>query len=310
MKAVAMDTLDVPIWADFASRLRRTLSQMRESDFLIVSVKRSNPYVQFAAQGAHGLRVEATSNAFLHGAEKLEPRATRKLAALSWHAPTGRPDQATPEKDPAGSPNYFRHFGADADLNVVVELAVRTLHEVLDAPSPILLKYEALDEDGSEAAYDELGLKRTIRDPKVPLAKLAKSLLRTVREHTGLTDLDYDEDGVLRLDHGEVSFIIRLVNSPPMVEFCTPLVDGVRKNKAALELLNDLNRRCGATRFVLHQDSFAAVSDVPAIPFVAGHVTRRMDRFVQLVDGVGTFLESMAEHDEPPRRSKPSRRTH
>ena len=49
-------------WPPFAQKLAATLEKLQEDQYLILSVKRSNRYVQFAVQGSFGIRVETTSN--------------------------------------------------------------------------------------------------------------------------------------------------------------------------------------------------------------------------------------------------------
>lgn len=290
---MSMDTLDIPPWADLARRLSRTLTHMREGEFLVICVKRSNRFVQFAAQGAHGLRAEATSNAYLKGADKLDLDDIGKLAALGWKPPTGSPEHATPRNDPTGSPNYFLDFAADSDMARITELAVRTLREVFDVPSPIFLEYEASDEDGNQTSYAELGLKRTIRDPGVSMATLADSLLKTVRECSKLADLDFDDEGRIGLRYGETGFKILLTSSPAMIEFHARLIEGIETNSATLAFINDLNRRYGMLRFTLHQDTILATREIPAVPFIVEHVVRTMGQFAMIVDGLGEFMRAM-----------------
>ena len=56
-----MKTLSVD-WPPFAKTLASVLAKLEEDQFLIVPVKQSNQYVQFAAQGSFGMRTETTSN--------------------------------------------------------------------------------------------------------------------------------------------------------------------------------------------------------------------------------------------------------
>lgn len=293
---MSMDTLDIHLWADLARRLSRVLARMAEGEFLVICVKRSNRFVQFAAQGAHGLRAEATSNAYLKGSERIDLDDIEKLAALGWNPPTGGPAQSTPGNDPSGSPNYFRGFAADSNPAQIAELAIRTLREVFDAPSPIFLEYEAFDEDGNQTTHSELGLKRAIRDPQVSMAKLADSLLDTVREHANLPGLDFDDDGWIGLTYGQTGFHILLRNSPAMIEFNAILVQGVPNSLETLAFINNLNHRYGAIRFTLRRDAILATREIPAIPFIAEHVVQTMNQFGMTTDGLAEFLQSLREH--------------
>ena len=52
-------------WPPFTEKLAQALSMLEEDQFLIISVKNSNRYVQFSAQGSFGMRAETTSNSYL-----------------------------------------------------------------------------------------------------------------------------------------------------------------------------------------------------------------------------------------------------
>ncbi len=51
-------------WPQFSTKLARVLENLQEDQFLVMAVKQSDHYVQFAAQGAHGLRMETTGNQY------------------------------------------------------------------------------------------------------------------------------------------------------------------------------------------------------------------------------------------------------
>ena len=291
-----MDTLDIAVWADLARRLTRALVRMNEDDFLVILVKRSGRFVQFAAQGGHGLRAEATSNAYLRGEDRLDLTAIGKLKALGWLPPTNGPAQSTPENDPEGSPNYFRDFQPNANLDQVAEMAVRTLREVFEVPSPIFLEYEAFDESGNETVCAELNLRRASRNPQAVMAELADMLLQGMRVITGLSDLDFDDDGTIGVTHGKTAISIRLTDSPATIEFRALLIREVEDSREVLAFLNDLNKRYGMIRFYLHRDGIVAACDIPAAPFIAEHVVGTMQNFVHVTDGIGEFLESLRAH--------------
>ena len=58
-------------WPPFAQKLAATLEKVQEDQYLILSVKRSNRFVQFAVQGSFGIRVETTSNSYVSKEELL-----------------------------------------------------------------------------------------------------------------------------------------------------------------------------------------------------------------------------------------------
>lgn len=123
-----MDTLDNQAWIDFGERLGKTLRRMREDEFLVIQLKDSRWFVQFAHQGRFGIRAEAVSNAFLQRKEKLNRAAMARLKELGWAAPTGTPSQSTPKNDPQGSPNWFIEVKPRAQLDDLLQMTVRTLH--------------------------------------------------------------------------------------------------------------------------------------------------------------------------------------
>jgi hypothetical protein len=97
-------------WPPFAEKLAAALAKLEEDQYLILLVKRSNRFVQFAAQGSYGMRVETTSNAYLSKPEKLNERQVVMLLQSGWSDSTASPDESTPENDPDGSPNFFVEF--------------------------------------------------------------------------------------------------------------------------------------------------------------------------------------------------------
>ena len=145
-------------WPSFHERLTETLQTMEEDQFLIVMVKGSNRYVQFAAQGFYGMRAETVADTYLEPAERLTAEEIAILGVLGWGQPTSGPG-ATPQDDPDGSPNYFREWTPPADYAEIAALAVRTLLEIHDVAHPGWLTYNAFDAEGNEIHLPDLGLK-------------------------------------------------------------------------------------------------------------------------------------------------------
>ena len=52
-------------WPAFAKKLTTVLRTLKDDEFLILSEKGTNHFVQFSEQGEDGMRVETTSNAYL-----------------------------------------------------------------------------------------------------------------------------------------------------------------------------------------------------------------------------------------------------
>ena len=76
-------------WAPFQKKLAGALAKLEEDQFLIESLKHSNRFVQFAAQGAFGMRAETTSNHYLTKQEQLDAKQLLAVKALGWVDPTG-----------------------------------------------------------------------------------------------------------------------------------------------------------------------------------------------------------------------------
>lgn len=132
-------------WPPFARKLAAVLQTLEEDQYLILSVKRSNQYVQFAAQGSFGMRAETTSSSYLVESEQVNARQIAALLDAGWHAPTGTPAESTPADDPDGAPNFSLDFSAPVSFDTVANLAVRTLAEILRVPHPGFLEYNVPD---------------------------------------------------------------------------------------------------------------------------------------------------------------------
>src|SRR5574338_87685 len=73
-------------WPAFAQRLASVLGALQEDQYLVVSLKGTDRYVQFAAQGHWGLRAECVSNEYLSGPERLDERQLARLRDLGWRS--------------------------------------------------------------------------------------------------------------------------------------------------------------------------------------------------------------------------------
>ncbi len=148
-------------WAQFASDLADALADLDEDEFLIITTKKDGYYVQFAAQGNFGMRLEATSNAYTDDNNKLSEQACAKLLNLGWNAPTCVPDDFHPERhDPDGSPNYFLDVGVPLPYGSVASLAVNTLRAVFGATHPGELQYKAFANRDGNIRFPNLRIAR------------------------------------------------------------------------------------------------------------------------------------------------------
>jgi hypothetical protein len=279
-------------WPPFAEKLATALAKLEEDQYLILLVKRSNRFVQFAAQGSYGMRVETTSNAYLSKPEKLNKRQIATLLQNGWSDPTASPDESTPENDPDGSPNFFVEFSDPVSFTAVANLAVRTLAEILRVPHPGSLQYDAFSADGEKIALPELGLQRekpaSRKDEQEDLPQL---LLETLKSTTGIADLDYDDDGDIGVRCGSAVVFVRLTNDSPFVRIHSHLLRGVEESEGLLARLNDMNANEIVMHFIYRNDTVYAVADVCAAPFVADHVALVFDHFCAIADGIDGLLQ-------------------
>lgn len=280
-------------WAPFAERLAGVLETLEEDQYLILALKRTNRFVQFAAQGAYGMRAETTSNSYLPLSRRLGPTQLAGLAAAGWHDPTGSPEASTPENDPDGSPNYFIEFAVPVPFAKVAELTVDTLAENLRVPHPGFLEYNAFDADGNAIELPALGLKRTTPPMRTEVAAtLPDRLLATFRDMSGIDDLDFDEDGDIGLRYGSILAFARLSGHPPNVRIQARLLAGLDETPELLSRLNEINGGVCHLHLVVHGGAVYALADVLAEPFVSAHIVVVFQYFCQIADGIGGALQA------------------
>jgi hypothetical protein len=266
------------------------LATLEEDEFLIISVKGSNRFVQFAAQGSFGMRAETTSNTYLAESEQLDAGQIAALTQAGWSAPTGAPNASTPELDPDGSPNFFIEFPEPVPFGDVAKLAVHTLAEVLRVPHPGFLEYRGGEFAGNAIEWPALGLKRAVLDALD--VDPTQMLLATMRKFTGIDDLEFDGDGDIGIRYGSVIAYLCLVGKPPHVHIYSPLVSGVDASPELLERLNEVNANLGSLHVYLRDGIIFAVSDLPATPFVPEHIAGAAQAFFQIADGIDTLLQA------------------
>ena len=76
-------------WERFKGNLAMCIADLSEDEYLIVSSKRANYFVQFASQGQFGMRIEATSNVYINRPEAvLSAETYSTMAGIGWRAPT------------------------------------------------------------------------------------------------------------------------------------------------------------------------------------------------------------------------------
>jgi hypothetical protein len=151
-------------WKEFADRLVPALVGLEEDEFLVLTIKGTNRYVQFVDQGAYGMRAEAVSDYYLPEDEHLSEEDYAALMRLGWNAPTNLPDQFGHKAD--GSPNYFLDLARPVSYLDVAVLAVHTLANVYGASHPGRLEYDAKSMDGMSIRFPHLPVRRRPAPPR------------------------------------------------------------------------------------------------------------------------------------------------
>lgn len=158
MKQAASNTDD---WDRFTADLTPCLSDLDEDEFLIISDKKINYYVQFAAQGKFGMRIEAACNSFLEPHAVLTVEDYERMARLGWMRATNPPPTGSGEPEPdTGSPNFYIDADAPVDFAAMARLTVATFQGVYRIGHPGQLQYKAFAKDHTQIRFPTLRLKR------------------------------------------------------------------------------------------------------------------------------------------------------
>lgn len=284
-------------WALFESRLAQILEALEEGQFLVLSPKQGCLFVQFAAQGSVGLRVEAISNHYLPESAQLGTSQVQSLAALGWRFPTGAPQESTPEKQPDGSPNFFRDYPRPVPIADVTRLAGRTLAEVHGIAHPGSLDYQAFDTAGRQILLPTLGLLRRpsvpspVKAPAAPVDDLRKRLLQTIRRACRTTDLEYDSEGYLSLRFGGVVVIVQVMDDPALIRIASPVLGNVESTPALQVRLNEMNAALPYARLHVEDHIVYLTAEVPSVPFVPDHVQQVFNVVSKVADGIDEELQ-------------------
>ena len=288
-------------WEAFEKALASTLSVLKD-EFLILSTRPGNRYVQFHASLEDGVFAECVSDAYLDETGKLDAGQLATLLSLGWSPPTHAPDGTRPDGLDRGSPNHFHHLPPPCSFPEIARLVVRTLTEVLRIASPAELSYKAFDEDGHsltlpilpveprpEATPGKKPLPRT-RGPS-PFARLRSRVLAAARNGSGLGSLEY-EDGCLQVPIGDRTGWIRPFENPFFVRVHVHLLSEVEEDENFLARIHEMNARFPLARVIYAGRSVYLGIDFPAVPFRAEHLAQAITTVARLGDEVVAELRS------------------
>ena len=283
-------------WDAFEHALAPTLSVLKD-EFLVLSTKKGNRYVQFNVCPEEGVFAEVVSNAYLDPAEKLTEEQVAALLSLGWAAPSRAPGSPSPASAPKGSPNFFREFPSPCACPDISRFAIRTLTEVLRIESPQDLEYKSFDASGHAVTLPALQIDRVAvpppkaKGPSKPkglseFARLRAKVLTAARSGSGLGSLEYDDDGTLQIPIGSRTGWIRPCGNPFYVRVHLHLLSGVQGGEEFLGRMHEVNSRLPIARVIYKGGSVFLGVDFPAMPFRAEHLTQAVVTLAQLADEV------------------------
>ncbi len=249
-------------WSIFADKLMAALASMKEDQYLVLSARKGDRFLQFACQGVWGWRVEVSSNNYMKGESRINRQESAWLRLRGWKTPTYNPQSSTADGHPDGSPNYFTDLPETTPVREIAKLAADTLTHGLGFAHPTRLSYRAFEKESADLLFPGLGLKLTEHEETT----LIERVLEVFREETGLADLKLDEDGDIAV------FFNGLMIQPVLIEgkvrLCAGLVRGVGESPALFEILNQLNVGQHSLRCHHHDNMVVATLDVPTNPFI------------------------------------------
>ena len=270
-------------WPVFQANLATVLKSMQEDEFLIISEKRANRFVQFSAQGGFGMRVETTSNAYLDRGEECRAADHLALLALGWKSPTGSPAESTPTDDPDGSPNYFVDFPPETPPEQIAALSIHTLADLYGVSHPRNLEYDAFEHDGTPIEHKTLKI-QSVKDRRARSNDAGKRLLKAVVDATGVQDLEYDEDGYLCIRYQDnLGLFILLSEDAAYIHFMAVLASDITPSEILLTAINELNDEAKPRRFQIHDESVIATYMLPAKPIINKLVEKTLNDFAEHV---------------------------
>lgn len=299
-------------WRQFLASLTRTLGALGSGQYLVL-VRSDRPwFVQFAG-GPHGMRAEMVSNAMLADNDQLPRTALRTANRLGWKRPAAN-----------DHPNLFRSWPMPVPHDSVARLAVDTIVDVFGTERPTDLRYSAFDETGATILLPELGLGTTptevLEHGDAPTGEgetsnernrgITARLLEVLREATGDTDMEIDDDGDIPVRQGSAVMFVRVVGDPPLVRVFSPVLSEVGHDPGLLETVNQLNHHATFVKWHVHEAVVVASIDLFGAPVVEQHVLHacrvlgesadQLDEQLQRTFGGRTFLGDYKPPVSPP----------
>ena len=151
-------------WHQFTHDLALCLRDLDEDEYLVISHKRADYYVQFAAQGRFGMRAEAACNLYIEPPDaRLTVQDYDLMTKLGWHrAADLPPNVAAAGRSPDGAPNFFVDYPDPVDFEGLAAMATVTFRDVYKLYHPGQLEYKAFGRDGTTIRFPTLRIKRAV----------------------------------------------------------------------------------------------------------------------------------------------------
>ncbi|HEY5664495.1 MAG TPA: YbjN domain-containing protein [Ilumatobacter sp.] len=293
--SLALPTRCTRAWDEYADHLALTLDALEAGQFLVLLPADRPGFVQFAIEGARGMRAEAASNALLPPNQQLDERALEAAARLGWTLPGNGPGNGGCEQD--ASPNYVVEWPAPVPYPAAARLAVDTLTRVLGVRHPGRIRYEAFTGEGLPILLPLLGESvsgRRVADEAASVLDadaVAGLVLDVLREYSGDPELRPDDDGDIAIRYGSAAVFVQVFGEPPIVRVYAPVLGQVPLSQKVTEALNDLNRSTAFTKWLAADDSIIAAVDLFGVPMVAPHVIHACEVIGKTADDVDEELQ-------------------
>lgn len=269
-------------WAALEACLAKALACLEDGHFLTVTTRDEDSYyVQFAAEGAEGMRAEAVSNRFLDGWRRLDRIAEDRLRRLGWRPATEVGD---------GPVNWWRSFGAPVPTAEVASLAVATLTKAFDVPRTAWLTYRAFTRDGAEIFFPDLGIGH--RHEPAALPELAERVDAAMRSYLGADELVYDDDGDIPFRSDDAMIYVRSVPDAGFFTVFSPFLRGVPKSYGLLDAVNTINLEVRTARAVLSDSGVSIAADIDDGPDLEAAVVRACNGISALANQFGERLQA------------------
>ena len=277
-------------WNLFTERLADVLAQLKNKQYLILTVGQTNRFVQFATLKGGGMRVETTSNGYLLKEYQLNEGQIVNLARMGWEVPSKTPETVSESKEPGGSPNFYVDVASPAPHEAIAHLVARTFFEIYCVPDPGSLLYDAFKRKSNLIDLPNLGITR--RAPQEDdVQDIATLLLETIKGVTGLTDIEPDQDGDIGISCGSAVTYIRPIDDGKRIHLFSPVVRDVAESNEVIERLKSINANTTDMQFTFVSGAMYAGVDVPADPYDSNQVAKIFEQFSQVADCMGILLQ-------------------